>query len=242
MRCFFVTFMMLLLAAVTPVAVTSEVDIMGDSCLDADALTAFVARNNPSFNPEIARAFIEVGRRYGIRGDIALCQAILETGWFRFGGGTAVTPDQHNYCGLGVTRGGLRGATFADIAEGVTAMMQHLYAYSSREALPDGETLVDPRFGLVTRGCATTWEGLSNRWAMNPDYGRRILSIYERALALSGREMTVTTERREVVIPADTIAESPSRVLADIATPSADIHPDTLAARDIVLRRLGVIP
>ena len=73
--------------------VRAEVAIMGERVVDAARMAEFVSRHNPDFDPAIAEAFATVGDRYGIRGDIALCQAILETGWFRFGGGTAVSPD-----------------------------------------------------------------------------------------------------------------------------------------------------
>lgn len=191
--------------------VRAEVAIMGERVVDAARMAEFVSRHNPDFDPAIAEAFATVGDRYGIRGDIALCQAILETGWFRFGGGTAVSPDQHNYCGMSVTRRGLKGASFDSIEQGVTAMMQHLYAYCTTEPLPADEELVDPRFSLVSRGCAPTWEGLSNRWAMNPDYGTLILDIYSR---LAG---DTVVRRIEVDIDAAPEAheEAPATAVAD---------------------------
>lgn len=140
----------------------------------------FVASHNPSFEREVAEAFYEIGERYGIRGDIALCQAIIETGWFRFDNGTAVRPSDHNYCGLGVKQRGQRGCRFETIEEGVTAMLQHLYAYACTDPLPEGETMLDPRFAYVTRGISSTWEGLNGRWAMNQSYAQNILQLYKR--------------------------------------------------------------
>lgn len=160
--------------------------ICGPSTVKAEALAQFVAKRNPGFDPRIAEAFVTVGSRYGIRGDVALCQAILETGWFRFDGGTAVRPEQNNFCGLGVTKLGIHGCAFASIEEGVEAMMQHLWAYASTAPLPEGAPTLDPRFSLVTRGCAPTWEQLSGRWAINPDYGTLILRLYERLLDEAG--------------------------------------------------------
>ena len=34
------------------------------------------------------------------------------------------------------------------------AHIQHLYAYASRDSLPSGKVLADPRFNLVSRGCS----------------------------------------------------------------------------------------
>lgn len=163
--------------------------ILGEPTVDAETMWRFVNKVNPDFPIEIARAYIEVGRRYGIRGDVALCQAVIETGWFRFADGTAVRPEQHNYCGLGVEKRGMTGCSFNSIEEGVTAQLQHLYAYAADTPLPDGEKIVDPRFKLVKRGCAQSWHDLSGRWAMNDRYGTQILSLYQRLLeSADGRQ------------------------------------------------------
>lgn len=156
--------------------------ILGPTEVSADRMWAFVAAINPDFPIQIAQAFYDVGRRYGIRGDVALCQAVIETGWFRFTGGTAVTPDQHNYCGLGVTSKGMKGHSFSTVEEGVTAHIQHLYAYATRQPLPGGEAVIDPRFSLVKRGVAANWTDLNRRWAANDHYGENILSLFNRML------------------------------------------------------------
>lgn len=159
-------------------AAADDLSISGESRIDAAVMVEFVRRHNPDFDAEIALSFIDVGRRYGIRGDVAFCQAIVETGWFRYGGGTAVTADCHNYCGLGVTRKGRKGARFASVSDGVTAHIQHLYAYCSTEALPKGERKLDPRFDMVSRGSARNWHELNGRWAATGRYSSAILNLY----------------------------------------------------------------
>ncbi|MCL2771958.1 MAG: glucosaminidase domain-containing protein [Oscillospiraceae bacterium] len=139
---------------------------------------AFVQRNNPTFNREIAMQFEKQGRIYGIRGDVALCQSIKETGWFKYIG-SAVTPDQNNFCGMGVTSLGVKGNSFTTIELGVKAQIQHLFAYACKDILPVGELIVDPRFGYVARGIAPNWVDLSNRWAMTATYGQDILKLYD---------------------------------------------------------------
>lgn len=172
--------LILLLLFMFPFArIEAKTPILGTHCIGAEDMYQFVVSRNPDFPREVAEAFCEVGALYGVRGDIALCQAIIETGWFRFDNGTAVTPDAHNYCGMGVRKRGDRGCTFADVRQGVTAMIQHLYAYACTHELPDGEELLDPRFRYVNRGSAKSWEALSGRWAMNPRYGKDILNIYK---------------------------------------------------------------
>ena len=155
--------------------------IMGKSVISAEKMAAFVKEKNPKAQDidEIAKSFIEIGQKYGVRGDVAFVQSVLETGWFTFEG-SAVTPDQHNYGGLGVTSRGVKGNEFASIQEGVTAQIQHLYAYASKGNIPEGEIIVDLRFKLVSpRGKAPHWENLSGTWAADRNYGTKILSLYE---------------------------------------------------------------
>lgn len=156
-------------------------DIMGKSVVPVEKMVAFVKQRFAYATDieEIAKQFTQVGNTYGIRGDVAFCQSIIETGWFKFDGGTAVTPDQHNYCGMGVTSKGMKGNEFATVRDGVTAQIQHIFAYASKDSIPNGEINLDPRFKYVTRGIAPHWEDLSNRWAMNANYGTHILSMYE---------------------------------------------------------------
>lgn len=179
-----IVYLMLLVAGVA--VADGQTAILGASQVSAEAMYRYVNKRNPEFTRDIAEAFHEVGARYGIKGDIAFCQAIIETGWFRFNGGTAVTPDQHNYCGLGVERRGHRGCSFETAAEGVAAFMQHLFAYCSTEPLPVDEVLLDPRFNFIERGTAPCWEDLSGKWAMNPRYGDTILDLYRRMAREAG--------------------------------------------------------
>jgi len=99
-------------------------------------------------------------------------------GWFRFGG--QVLQEQNNFCGLGAVNGGATGATFDTPQLGVRAQIQHLKAYANAEPLVNER--VDPRFALVTRGCAPCWEDLNGRWAVPGDsYGQDILRLYDGA-------------------------------------------------------------
>ena len=187
----FLTGISMLAAASTPIRGAQEADV--------ERMYQYVAARNPAFSREIAEAFYEIGELYGIRGDIALCQAIIETGWFRFDNGTAVHSSDHNYCGLGVHSRGDRGCSFRSVREGVTAMIQHLYAYACKDNIPDGESLLDPRFKFVSRGCAEHWESLSGKWAMNNNYGKNILSLYRNMLRHDVKPMSI--ELIEVRIP-----------------------------------------
>jgi hypothetical protein len=152
--------------------------IMGKSQASSRTMTEFVQKINSSFNPQIAEAYLRIGAIYGVKGDVALSQAILETNWFRYGGD--VRAEQNNFAGLGAVGGGTRGASFSTIEEGVRAHIQHLFAYATKDALPAGETIVDPRFQYVTRGSAPNWEDLGGKWAI-PGYDTKLFASFEEA-------------------------------------------------------------
>lgn len=140
----------------------------------------YILTNNASFDINIAKTFYKLAHKYGINPTWAIAQSILETGWFKYQG-SAVKPEHHNYCGLGVTSTGITGGIFNTIEDGVTAQLQHLFAYGCKDTLPEGETLLDPRFKYVTRGIAPNWEQLAGRWAV-PGYDKNTYSTPEAAM------------------------------------------------------------
>lgn len=160
---------------------TTSTTILGKIKAPKEKLVAYIKAKNPDFDTTIADAFYKIGELYGVRGDIALCQSMLETGYFKYEG-SAVTPDQHNYCGLGVTSKGVKGCAFKTVENGVEAQIQHLYAYGSKDSIPKDRTLYDPRFNYVSRGIAPKWIDLNMRWAMTNIYGQTIISIYNSAI------------------------------------------------------------
>lgn len=177
--------------------------ILGTMRATREQMITFVKAKNPGFKEleKVVDAFISVGKLYGVAGDMAFCQSIIETGWFKFDKGTAVTPDQHNYCGMGVTSKGMKGNSFDSVKEGVGAQIQHLFAYATTDNLPDGEPVRSPRMKYVTRGVAPHWEDLSNRWAMNAYYGTHIVSMHKQLLATVPVKEPVEPETPAVTKP-----------------------------------------
>lgn len=160
---------------------TNGIAIMGKSIKSAATLQAVLQSKNPALNQrfnDIANIYLKVGAKYNVKGDIAFCQMAHETGWLKFGG--QVSESQNNFAGIGATNGGAKGAVFASIEDGVTAHIQHLYAYATPLDLPTSERLIDPRFNLVKRGIAPNWTDLNGRWAVpGTTYGQSILKIYD---------------------------------------------------------------
>lgn len=179
-----------------------------------------ILSNNPTFDIEIAKTFFNLAPKYQIDPLMAIAQSILETGWFKYEQ-SAVTPDQHNYCGMGVVTSGIKGASFDTIEDGVTAQLQHLYAYGCKTVLPNDEEIIDPRFSLVTRGIALYWQQLAGRWACpgydttkyatpadamaaGNTYGQKIRNIYDRLLATEVTEADVNEYFKEDIKAEDT--------------------------------------
>ncbi len=131
---------------------------------------------------DMAQIYYDEAKAEGIKVEVAWCQMILETGYLQFNG--RVSASQCNFAGIGATddvsTGG--GATFSDVTEGVRAQIQHLKAYASTSSL--NKACVDPRFNLVSRGCAKYVEILGsyenptgNGWATGKGYGPDIVGM-----------------------------------------------------------------
>jgi Mannosyl-glycoprotein endo-beta-N-acetylglucosaminidase len=177
------------LAKFQMLATTAGSPIMGPSRLTAPQLAAFlVAHYEPHVSvtvDELATYYIEEGVRYGIRGDVAFAQSILETGGFNFGGSMVEIPD-NNYAGIGACDSCNRGFLFPDARSGVRAQMQLLRTYVDRTF--DAETSPDPLFlpgtlKLGFRGRVQSWWDLTGTWATAHDYGIRLYELYQRIVA-----------------------------------------------------------
>ncbi|MCZ7528949.1 MAG: glucosaminidase domain-containing protein [Acidimicrobiia bacterium] len=166
--------------------------IMGQSCLSAQQLAAWYKASGHTAKlkgvtiDELAMTYLMEGHREGVRGDLAFVQAVVETGWFQYGGQVLWT--QNNYAGIGATDGGAHGAIFSSPTIGVRAQIQHLRAYAdwkaSRQTLH--ASLVDPRFDLVVpKGKAQTVGGLATTWASSTWYSNTIVRLYDEAVAFN---------------------------------------------------------
>ncbi|MCI6283619.1 tetratricopeptide repeat protein [Selenomonas sp.] len=182
------------------------VTIFGSAEATPEQMAAYITRRNPAPKlnctvPQIVRYYYEEAGREGIRPDIALCQALKETGFFAYGGD--VVPAQNNFCGLGTTGGGVRGASFATPQLGVRAHIQHLLAYASTN--PPHVTVVDPRYDLIVHerpdihGSVTTWTGLNGIWAVpGKTYGQDILRLWSAAKAPDASDAALAAAEKNV--------------------------------------------
>ena len=165
--------------------------IMGKSQASIEQMRAYIRKINPQVSDSVIKMiplYLTEGEAEGVRGDIAFAQSCLETGNFAFSG-SAVTLDQNNFCGLGVTGTGVKGNSFKTPAEGIRAQIQHLQAYASADRLKN--RCVDPRYTYVSRGCAEYVEYLGVQenpkgqgWASGRNYGQKIINILNSILSI----------------------------------------------------------
>ena len=158
--------------------------ITGIAQATVEQMKTYIKKKNPKVPQSVLKIillYISEGAAEGIRGDVAFAQSCLETGNFTFNG-SAVTLDQNNFCGMGVTANGMKGNSFKSPKEGIRAQIQHLKAYASTQPLT--QTCVDPRYQYVQKGCApyVEWLGIQENpqgrgWASGAGYGQKILTI-----------------------------------------------------------------
>ena len=115
----------------------------------------------------------------GIRPEVVFAQSMNETGWLQFGGDVKI--EQFNFAGLGATGGGVAGAQFESVRQGLRAQVQHLKAYATDEK-PKKE-IVDPRYNYVVKGSApyVEWLGINENpkkvgWAGALRYGMTLVT------------------------------------------------------------------
>lgn len=165
--------------------------IIGKSQASIEQMRAYIKKVNPKVPDSVIKMiplYITEGAAEYVRGDVAFAQSCLETGNFTFSG-SAVTLDQNNFCGLGVTKTGMKGNSFSSPAEGIRAQIQHLQAYACTDRLE--QKCIDPRYTYVNRGCAEYVEYLGIQenpkgqgWASGRNYGQKIINILNDILSI----------------------------------------------------------
>lgn len=192
----------------------SDVPIMGEPVATQAQMVNYINKRNknPKLNCTVRDIvhlyYVEAGRE-GIRPDIAICQAIKETGVWAYGGD--VVPEQNNFCGLGTTGGGVKGEYFATPQLGVRAHIQHLLSYASKR-MPRVE-VVDPRYELIKKfrpqifGKLTKWTELNGVWAVPGNhYGEDILGLWVQAQMPDASDASLEAADLKVLLEDDKAA------------------------------------
>lgn len=169
--------------------------IIGKPQASIEQMQVYIKKVNPQVSDSVIKMvplYLTEGEAEGVRGDIAFAQSCLETGNFTFDG-SAMTLDQNNFCGMGVTKTGMKGNSFKKPAEGIRAQIQHLQAYACTDRLK--QKCIDPRYTYVNRGCAEYVEHLGihenpkgQGWAAGRNYGQKIINILKGILSIKTSE------------------------------------------------------
>ena len=123
---------------------------------------------------EFCKILYEEASFEGVCPEVLYAQVMKETGYLRFG--NLVHANQCNFGGVGATGPGNPGYTFSSVREGLRVQAQHLKAYATTEPL--NNPCIDPRFNLVSRGCAPKTTDLNGRWAVpGKGYGEGLNAI-----------------------------------------------------------------
>ena len=123
---------------------------------------------------EFCKILYEEASFEGVCPEVLYAQVMKETGYLRFG--NLVQANQCNFGGVGATGPGNPGYTFSSVREGLRVQVQHLKAYATTEPL--NNPCIDPRFNLVSRGCAPKTTDLNGRWAIpGKGYGESLNAI-----------------------------------------------------------------
>ena len=123
---------------------------------------------------EFCKILYEEASFEGVCPEVLYAQVMKETGYLRFG--NLVQANQCNFGGVGATGSGNPGYTFSSVREGLRVQVQHLKAYATTEPL--NNPCIDPRFNLVSRGCAPKTTDLNGRWAIpGKGYGESLNAI-----------------------------------------------------------------
>lgn len=122
---------------------------------------------------DLIALYISEGDAEGVRGDLALAQAVLETGYF-----TNSDTSINNYAGIAHYDGTASGSGFRSPIVGVRAQIQLLKKYARGNDAPLANADVAPRAGASS----TTWGGLAGTWASATNYWTSLRSVYDSML------------------------------------------------------------
>ena len=147
---------------------TNKVSIFGEPRCSADKMRAYAARRNPQA-PEVAEMYLEKAEPYGIRGDVAFCQAMLDTQvWTAEPQGPPWKPFAYGIWG---------GLAYTDRSKEELACRidRHLLRLSK---IVDSHKTNEP-----------CWEDLGGAWAVSDTrYGRDVVAIWRNMMAWRGDE------------------------------------------------------
>lgn len=127
--------------------------------------------------PPYAEIFKKFGEKYGVRWDVTIFQACLETGFWKFG--NDVKREQNNFFGTGAKGGGDPGDSFLTPEEGIEAHMQNM-ALRAGKKIPLDQIIspyVRKNYTFISNRGTAFWEELAGTYATDSEYWNKIEKI-----------------------------------------------------------------
>lgn len=146
--------------------------IMGKFIISKEKMYLYLKDHNPNIKSKYIDWYYNIGTNYGVRPDVAMAQAILETEYF--------TNVYYNNPGMVGRINGVSQTiqTFPNMEKGITAHIQQLYSLACAEGLPRGERAIAQNFYHPLRNHIKRWVELDEVWVGCPGYGKKILDIW----------------------------------------------------------------
>lgn len=157
------------------------------------------ARYSADVLREIVVSYWVVGAEYGVRPEVALAQAIKETGGFGYGGD--VKAEQYNFAGIGAT-GGIPGLSFDSVRAGVAAHVLRMRMYASNNSEVYDNGILGRPLPASHWGKYPNIQDFDGVWAVpGVGYGDSVLKIVDEMVAgaklLSPGKINVTEQTLE---------------------------------------------
>jgi len=160
--------------------ITNATSVVGYTEVTVDQLVQiFINRGSSKVDwaRRIAPIYIQYGKLFNLRADIAWAMMCHETGFLEYTGD--VGPNQNNFCGMGATGGGVIGNSFATEELGIIAHYAHFAWYYYPDHINQYcNSTYDPRhFGSYHYKYTgdTTLGFLNGRWAPGAAYTSKIV-------------------------------------------------------------------
>ncbi|KIL34538.1 hypothetical protein SD71_18825 [Cohnella kolymensis] len=157
---------------------TGKLSILGRALCSAQRMNAYVKRRNPKA-PQIAELYLQAGRRYGVRGDVAFCQMVYESRcWSNEFSGPSWGP-------FSLAQRGEEAS--------IAVHMQLLYTMASDIPLSSELDTSDRRVDALVRsgwqGSAHCWEDLNGKWSIGVNrYGQDVVAMWRNLMEWSAEE------------------------------------------------------
>jgi hypothetical protein len=165
---------------------SGKVTILGPTRCSADRMKGYAERRNPHA-PDMAGLYLKIAERYGVRGDVAFCQAMYDTRtWRAAPAHPPWRPFAHTIWG-----DGLSGWNKMRLEKQVELHIQYLHAFASQELPEDAPPLPAMQLNHLTLanllGCAGCWEDLNGKWVIPGNrYGQDITAIWRNMMVWEG--------------------------------------------------------